>query len=698
MIRCLLPLFAFLVLISPVHAAEPLPGDACTAANNLQFSSGPEVASGGGHAMLCQGGTWKAILSFDSAAGLTQLGNQTCATSEILKFDGTTWACAADAVGSSVWLDGGSGKLYYNGGNVGIGITNPTSKLEVVGNIAASSTTASSIVSTNTSLSGGVAQLYLGNTGAGGANWAINAGNTATGVLGANLGISEGSDYRFVIMQGGNVGIGTTTPVTKLNAQGIISSSVAANQRAFQIFDTATGAGTFNIFGGDSTGGSVVRLQTVNTNGFTIETGGVERLRVAASGNVGIGTANPANKLSVGSLAGQSNALITARRSSAGEQTALEWGHENNAGYASTIGQWAGGGQSFVAFNAEGGSTSNTFRTRGIVGRILMSQNNGDLAIGTAAAASADNQVFTDQVRILANGNVGVGTTSPGQKLTVAGTIESTSGGIKFPDGSTQTTAASGGGTLPSCPDGDMLIRQNGLWQCSSSISSCKAILTAGNSTGSGLYYIYPSSFSSSVQVYCDMTTNGGGWTLVAKSVVDNADFDNSSPTWESGVAFNEADLNLWTGNNSLYQSYSTVKGGDVLVKFESNGTILLSNLSTNKSAKELATSHYAAQTYTASCLQWHTVQPMDASWNMQGGSMKSGTKLSASAQARFGIIADNVLSTYSSGWDSGIGFGLTGPAGAKGSGNLFWAGSTCGNYGSTGSGATFYKAHLYIR
>jgi hypothetical protein len=38
-------------------------------------------------------------------------------------------------------------------------------------------------------------------------------------------------------------------------------------------------------------------------------------------------------------------------------------------------------------------------------------------------------------------GNVGIGTSSPGQKLTVNGTIESTSGGIKFPDGTVQATA-----------------------------------------------------------------------------------------------------------------------------------------------------------------------------------------------------------------------------------------------------------------
>jgi hypothetical protein len=44
------------------------------------------------------------------------------------------------------------------------------------------------------------------------------------------------------------------------------------------------------------------------------------------------------------------------------------------------------------------------------------------------------------------NGKVGIGTTAPGQKLSVIGTIESTSGGFKFPDGSTQASAATGGG------------------------------------------------------------------------------------------------------------------------------------------------------------------------------------------------------------------------------------------------------------
>jgi hypothetical protein len=47
-----------------------------------------------------------------------------------------------------------------------------------------------------------------------------------------------------------------------------------------------------------------------------------------------------------------------------------------------------------------------------------------------------DSTIFEDKV-----GKVGIGTDMPTSKLTVAGTIESTSGGVKFPDGSVQTTA-----------------------------------------------------------------------------------------------------------------------------------------------------------------------------------------------------------------------------------------------------------------
>jgi len=51
----------------------------------------------------------------------------------------------------------------------------------------------------------------------------------------------------------------------------------------------------------------------------------------------------------------------------------------------------------------------------------------------------------TRRLTIQGNGNIGIGTVNPTEKLQVAGVIHSTTGGIKFPDGTVQTTASGGG-------------------------------------------------------------------------------------------------------------------------------------------------------------------------------------------------------------------------------------------------------------
>jgi hypothetical protein len=60
---------------------------------------------------------------------------------------------------------------------------------------------------------------------------------------------------------------------------------------------------------------------------------------------------------------------------------------------------------------------------------------------GSSTATNLVLGVGGEKLRITGAGNVGIGTSSPAQKLTVAGTIQSTSGGFKFPDGSVLSSA-----------------------------------------------------------------------------------------------------------------------------------------------------------------------------------------------------------------------------------------------------------------
>ncbi|XP_062579133.1 fibroleukin-like, partial [Saccostrea cucullata] len=83
--------------------------------------------------------------------------------------------------------------------------------------------------------------------------------------------------------------------------------------------------------------------------------------------------------------------------------------------------------------------------------------------------------------------------------------------------------------------------------------ADCKELRENGH-TDSGVYEIYPyGTYTSPISVYCDMNTEGGGWTAIQKRVNNGSvSFDRTWKEYKKG--FGDAGLDFWIGNEVIYQ------------------------------------------------------------------------------------------------------------------------------------------------
>ena len=266
---------------------------------------------------------------------------------------------------------------------LGIGTASPTTKFQISQD-SVGAYVGASIVNTN---AGGYSNLTLtAGSGTGGIYYAPSiffaigpvAGDTNTPIVFRNNNATE----RMRIDSSGNVGIGNTAPQYQLDL------NTTGSNTLFGSGISASGSPlNLNLSSWGNSGGrsGIITFTTGST------TNGSERMRIDAAGNVGIGDSSPASY----------NALGSARNVVVG----------SSGGSTVTI---TSGATSYGHFAFATGTATDSDEYRG-----LIQYYHGDNSMRLYTNAS-------EKLRIDASGNVGIGVTSPTEKIDVSGTVKAT--------------------------------------------------------------------------------------------------------------------------------------------------------------------------------------------------------------------------------------------------------------------------------
>lgn len=457
-------------LVAVTNGTTPV---SAPAASLMVYNTNAAVTGGSGTGYYYWDGSVWVKLNSGAQAYWSLLGNSGTAS-------GTNFIGTTDAVDFVTRTNNTERMRVTSGGNVGIGVTGPTNKLDIAA-AARSGThgTALPFYATGTVLAGSNGFEFRHDNGTQGIGLGFNTiyatGTNAAQDLGlasrgtGNLNFTTNATQRMIILgSNGNVGIGLTNPAYGLELNGtfgygngtpgayrsrtetrndagqIASQSgffetsapapatswpVGANswwhlidvrhsnngnnyamQIAGSFFDQdfwvrktngngaqswvkmLTTANGWQTLGNAGTVAGTNFIGTTDAVDFVTRTGNTERMRVTSGGNVGIGVVVPTQRLDVqGGNARINNTFVGDVGHGAG------WGGISHSNQANTTGYG-------LISSSDGAFT------------LINKQNTGSGYIGFRIANS-DVAVITNA------GNMGIGTTTPGQRLDVNGTI-----------------------------------------------------------------------------------------------------------------------------------------------------------------------------------------------------------------------------------------------------------------------------------
>jgi hypothetical protein len=187
-------------------------------------------------------------------------------------------------------------------GNVGIGTTSPFSTLSTsVGHNAPSTSgnMASHGATIHNGSGGRAVQIGVNETGA--YNY-IQSSYVNNASIGVDLAFFTGASERMRIDSSGSVGIGTTSPTTKLETAGGIGSTGGSVVGSTALPAITMYYDTSNDYGVTTTlhNGTAWKPYVIRSAGMIFKTSSdVEAMRIDSSGNVGIGKSSPSTALDV---------------------------------------------------------------------------------------------------------------------------------------------------------------------------------------------------------------------------------------------------------------------------------------------------------------------------------------------------------------------------------------------------------------